>query len=408
MRAKATKSAFVMTPIHQPPPWTSFQSHAPWNLRVATARRWSECPNPPPTSFDDEGWDDVDWNDIDWDEQYRDCTPFFTPPQSPTPIDFVNEPQTDTIKDLITDNSALPCAVVEQVRHKFMQDAPFGVSRVFTPGTELLCGLQAAQLSMKYQPNFHGVRQPTMKELLEIWEEFQKSGPEGNENNNFFEATQLTRITQTYLGRQGIASRLGIVSPSMGQNMFPVIYSDMEEYKDADKVLWVYNDEKGTHWEALRPTESDTSVDMERYRRTLTGAAFSGGTGPFTKYKSTDGTSSTPIPQPESMAPADTRPPSTEAPNKPKKSPQLSKGGFKFISDTLGASTIRALAPHVGVLARPFVAHAGSESTALTTTTTPLKNTRIRRKTLSEGATTNYGDTPITMSSLLGLRMVDV
>lgn len=42
----------------------------------------------------------------------------------------------------------------------------------------------------------------------------------------------------------------------MGQKLFPIIYSDMEEYNDAEKVLWVFNDGMGTHWEALRMTES--------------------------------------------------------------------------------------------------------------------------------------------------------
>ncbi|KAJ4390849.1 hypothetical protein N0V93_004448 [Gnomoniopsis smithogilvyi] len=96
-----------------------------------------------------------------------------------------------------------------------MQDAPCGVTRVFTPGADLLCGLHAVRLSMKYQPSFRFVRQPTIQELLGIWKEVQKARPEGNENNSFFEVTQLARITQTYLAKQGVASRLGVVSPSM-------------------------------------------------------------------------------------------------------------------------------------------------------------------------------------------------
>lgn len=199
----------------------------------------------------DEVWSNLDFDKMDWDGLDRNRTPFFTAPQTPVPVGVHLElevdlrPHTDKVLSLNCDNG--PSTVVGQVRSKFMQDAPRGVERLITPGTELLCGLHAARLSMKHQPSFRGVRVPTMKELLGIWEEFQKIAPKGNENKDLFEVSQLARITQTYLGRQGVASRLGVVSPSMGQEMFPVIYSDMAKYEDAERVLWVFNDEEGLH-----------------------------------------------------------------------------------------------------------------------------------------------------------------
>lgn len=170
LRKKATQSTFSMTPTQQPPPSCPFSSPS-WRPAAAMGRKDILVPKPPPNSFDDEEWDGVDWNNTDWDEQSWDCPPFFTPPQTPTPLYCQPETQielrSDSAPDIVVPGkSTVPCTVVDLVRHKFMQDASGGFTRVPTPGTDLLCGLHAARLCTKYQPSFCGVRQPTSKELL--------------------------------------------------------------------------------------------------------------------------------------------------------------------------------------------------------------------------------------------------
>lgn len=245
-----------------------------------------KCPHPPPASFDDADWDHVDWANFDWDEfeghmvtrdgalvstspgtpnsRDSDHVPFSTPPETPNSEHMASPPE--------------PSEVVGKARVKLQQDFQHGIQRIPTPGTGQLCGLYAAQLSMGNQADFKNVRQPTIEELENIWAQFRRSSPNENANNSFFELYQLARIVQTYLERQNVAAQLGAVFPSSGVKVFPVVISDLDHLKGAEKVLWVYNNgardgEDGTHWEGLRSEGLNSSVEMEAYWKDLMGSS---------------------------------------------------------------------------------------------------------------------------------------
>lgn len=372
----------------------------PYRRNTPTVRVCKKCLKAPGSASHNDNGDGADRVNKNCDDGQRNEPPLITLLQTPTPVGLQtrlqSQPDSALGKDQDPDDLQGPCKVVKEVRSKFKQDSPRGVQKVFTSGTELLCGLHAAQLSMKYQPDFQHIRQPTLEELLDIWKEFQKDAPEGNDNNNFFEVTQLARITQTYLGREGLASRLGVVSPSMGQHMFPIIYSDMEEYKDADKVLWVYNDEQGSHWEALRSAELDSSVDMEEYWKGLLDASSCGSADSSPKLKTAEENYPHFVSQPESAPTL-----AVAAPDKTNDSTQCSKAESKLARVAADASTTTTEAPYV--LSQPIASHTGSASAALITS---RATTRMREKARSEGAPTDSGNIPVTKESLLGRRMV--
>lgn len=399
LRNKAENSRNSMTPFYQPPPWSPLPL-MPYRRNTPTVRVCKKCLKAPGSASHKDNGDGADRVNKNCDDGQRNEPPLITSLQTPTPVGLQTrlQSQPDSALGKYQDPEDLqgPCKVMKEVRSKFKQDSPRGVKKVFTSGTELLCGLHAAQLSMKYQPDFQHVRQPTLEELLDIWKEFQEDAPEGNDNNNFFEVTQLARITQTYLGREGIASRLGVVSPSMGQKMFPIIYSDMEEYKDAEKVLWVYNDEQGSHWEALRSAEFDDSVDMEAYWKGLLDVSSCGSANSSPKLKIPEEYCPHSASQPESMPT-----PTAAAPDKMNGSTQSSKAGSKLVRVAPGAFATTTEAPHI--LSWPIASQTGSTSAALITS---RATTRMREKARSEGAPTDSGNIPVTKESLLGRRMV--
>lgn len=123
----------------------------------------------------------------------------------------------------------------------------------FAPGTELHCGLHAAQLSIEYQPDFRGYPPADLARTFrylggvsrgyttgQTEQQHLRGDPAGSHHASLSEQRRNCLLAGCCVAIHG--------SKDVSHHLF----GSLDEYKDAERVIWVYNNERGTYWEGLR------------------------------------------------------------------------------------------------------------------------------------------------------------